>query len=83
MEKNKLFIANLSWNITWWDLKDIFKEYWEVVFARVVTDMETKKSKGFWFVEFANAEDAMEAKKALDWAEVDGRVIKVDFAIEK
>lgn len=83
MESNKLFVGNISWNLDWKQLKDIFGEYGEVAFTRVVTDKETKRSKGFGFVEFVNAEDAAKAKKALDGAEVDGREIRVDFATEK
>ncbi len=83
METNKLFIGNLSWNVNWQTLKDVFGEYGEVAFARVVTDRETKKSRGFGFVEFVNAEDAAKAKEALDGAEVDGREIRVDFATER
>ena len=71
MESNKLFVGNISWNLDWKQLKDIFGEYGEVAFTRVVTDKETKRSKGFGFVEF------------LDGAEVDGREIRVDFATEK
>ena len=74
MESNKLFVGNISWNLDWKQLKDIFGEYGEVAFTRVVTDKETKRSKGFGFVEFVNAEDG---------AEVDGRAIRVDFATEK
>lgn len=83
METNKLYVGNLSWNIDWKQLKDIFGEYGEVAFTRVVTDRETRKSRGFGFVEFVNVADAVKAKEALDSAEVDGRVIKVDFATEK
>ena len=83
MESNKLFVGNISWNLDWKQLKDIFGEYGEVAFTRVVTDKETKRSKGFGFVEFVNAEDAAKAKEALDGAEVDGREIRVDFATEK
>ena len=83
MESNKLFVGNISWNLDWKQLKDIFGEYGEVAFTRVVTDKETKSSKGFGFVEFVNAEDAAKAKEALDGAEVDGREIRVDFATEK
>ena len=83
MESNKLFVGNISWNLDWKQLKDIFGEYGEVAFTRVVTDKETKRSKGFGFVEFVNAEDAVKAKEALDGAEVDGREIRVDFATEK
>lgn len=83
MENNKLFVGNISWNLDWQALKDIFGEYGEVAFARIITDRETRKSKGFGFVEFVNAEDAAKAKEALDGAEVDGREIRVDFATEK
>jgi RNA recognition motif-containing protein len=45
METNKLFVGNLSWNLRWQDLKDIFKEFGEVAFVRIVTDRETGRSK--------------------------------------
>jgi len=78
-----LFVGGISWGLEWQELKDIFKEYWEVTYAKVVKDRETQKSRGFGFVEFANVEDAVKAKEAMDWAEVDGRTIKVDFAEDK
>lgn len=83
METNKLFVGWLSWGLSWQDLKDAFAEHGEVVFARVITDRETGKSRGFGFVEFANVEDASKAKEAMDWVELDGRAIKVDFAQDK
>ena len=64
------------------DLREEFSPYGEIIFARVNLDRETKRSKGFWFVEFANAEDAAKAKAEMDWKEVRGRAIKVDFAKE-
>ena len=83
METNKLFVGGLSWNLSWQDLKDAFAEHGEVAFARVITDRETNKSRGFGFVEFVNVEDAVKAKEAMDGVELDGRSIKVDFAQEK
>jgi len=83
METSKLFVGGLSWDLSWQDLKDAFAEHGEVVFARVITDRETNKSRGFGFVEFANIEDAVKAKEAMDGVELDGRSIKVDFAQEK
>lgn len=64
------------------DLKETFSKYGEIVFARVVLDKETKRSKGFGFVEFANEADAQTAKEEMDGQEVRGRPIKVDFAKE-
>ncbi len=83
METNKLFVWGLSWGLAWQDLKDAFSKHWEVVFARVVTDRETWRSRGFWFVEFSSVEDAVKAKEAMDWTELDWRSIKVDFAQDK
>jgi len=83
METKKLFVGGLSWGITWQELKDIFSEAGEVVFARVITDRETGKSRGFGFVEFASVEDAKKAKEEFDGAEIDGRTVKVDFAEER
>ncbi len=83
METNKLFVGGLSWNLSWQDLKDAFGEHAEVIFARVITDRETGKSRGFGFVEFNSVEDAVKAKEAMDGVELDGRAIKVDFAEDK
>ena len=83
METNKLFVGNLSWGLDWRELKDIFKEFGEVSFVRIVTDRETGKSRGFGFVEFENAEDATRAKEEMDGKEIDGRELKIDFAQER
>ena len=83
METNKLFVGWLSANLDWQEVKDVFKEYGEVTFVKVIKDRETGRSKGFGFVEFANLEDSVAAKEAMDGAELDGRNIKVDFAEEK
>jgi RNA recognition motif-containing protein len=83
METNKLFVGNLSWNLRWQDLKDIFKEFGEVAFVRIVTDRETGRSKGFGFVEFTSVEEAAAAKEAMDGKEIDGRELRIDFAQER
>ena len=83
METKTLFVGGLSWNLRWQDLKDAFGEHGEVVFAKVIMDRETNKSKGFGFVEFASVEDASKAKEAMEGAELDGREIRVDFAEER
>lgn len=83
METNKLFVWNLSWNLTWQELKEVFSEFGEVNFVRIITDRETGRSKGFGFVEFASVEEATAAKDAMQGQEVDGRELKIDFAQEK
>lgn len=83
MESKKLFIGGLPWSLDWQEVKDIFKEYGETTFVKVIKDRETGKSKGYGFVEFASLEDAVKAKEAMDWANVNWRQIKVDYAVEK
>ena len=82
ISQTKLFVGGLNWQMRGNDLREEFSPYGEIVFARVNLDRETKRSKGFWFVEFANADDAAKAKAEMDWKEVRGRAIKVDFAKE-
>lgn len=83
MDTKKLFVGSLSWGVSWQELKEAFGQHGEVVYAKVISDRETGRSKGFGFVEFATIEDAAKAKEAMDGAEIDGRAIKVDFAQEK
>ena len=83
METNKLFVGNISWGIDWRELKDIFGEFGEVAFVRIISDRETGKSKGFGFVEFTSIEEAKAAKEAMDGKEIDGRELRIDFAQEK
>ena len=79
----KLFVGGLPWKIRGAELREFFSSYWEIVFASVKLDRETRRSRGFGFVEFENAEDAFRAKEELDETEMEGRTIKVDFAIER
>lgn len=78
-----MFIGNISWNLDWKQLKELFWEFGEVSFVRIITDRETWRSKGFGFVEFANNEDAAKARDAMDGKEIDGRALKVDFAEDR
>lgn len=81
--ENKLFVGSLPWSIDDQALEELFASYGEVTSARVVTDRESGRSRGFGFVEFANAEDAQKAIEALDQSEVEGRTINVSVARPK
>ncbi len=81
--ENKLFVGNLPWSINDEALNALFAPYGEVTSARVVTDRESGRSRGFGFVEFANEEDAKKALEALDQSEADGRQINVSIARPK
>jgi RNA recognition motif-containing protein len=77
---NKLFVGGLSWNTTDQDLQEAFGTFGEVTEAKVVTDRETGRSRGFGFVTFASEEDAANARREMDGATLDSRKIRVDAA---
>lgn len=75
-----IFIAGLSYAINDADLKDLFNEYGEIASAKVITDRETGRSKGYGFVEIEDEEAAKKAIEELNGAEYDGRTISVSEA---
>lgn len=83
MAGNKLFIGNLSFDTTDASLEEAFAEHGNVVSAKVITDRDTGRSRGFGFVEFETAEEAAAAMKAMDGQDVDGRAIRVNEAQDK
>lgn len=78
-----IFIAGLSYNISDSDLTELFAEYGEVASARVISDRETGRSKGYGFVEMADEEAGNKAISALNEAEIDGRKLAVSVARPK
>lgn len=80
---NKLYCGNLPFTMRDDDLNQLFAEFGEIVEAKVITDRESGRSKGFGFVEFTTAESAEAAIQALNESEVDGRSIFVKVARPK
>jgi cold-inducible RNA-binding protein len=78
----KLFVGNLSWSINDVQLEELFREYGEVAAARVITDRDTGRSRGFGFVEIETADVAV-VINALNGREIDGRAIRVSEAEDK
>ena len=75
-----LFVGNLSWNVDDEWLYREFEEFGELTGARVISDRESGRSKGFGYVEFAKSADAAKALKAKKGALIDGREANVDFS---
>lgn len=80
---NKLFCGGLAWGTTDDTLMDAFTPFGEVTEAKVITDRETGRSRGFGFVTFADSTEASAARDEMDGASLDGRTIKVDVAQER
>jgi len=78
-----IYVGNLSYKVSDEELKEMFEEFGEVTSAKVITDRETGRSKGFGFVEMDDDDVASEAIDELDGEEIDGRSIKVNKARPK
>ncbi len=79
----KLFVGSLSWNTTDDGLLEAFEPFGEVAEAKVITDRETGRSRGFGFVTFNEEDAATNAIEALDGTDLDGRTIKVNVAQDR
>lgn len=79
----KLYVGNLSYQMTDDDLRKVFEEVGTVESATVIMDKFSGRSKGFGFVEMGSDDEAAEAIKKFDGAEVEGRNLKVSEARPK
>ena len=72
----RLFVGNLSFDVTWQDLKDFCKSVGRVVRADVEVD-DSGKSKGFGLVEYSSSQDAENAIEELNGRELKGRAVNI------
>ena len=79
----KLFVGNLPFQVTDFDLEDLFKGYGEVTSAKVIVDRRTGRSRGYGFVEMGTEDLAQQAIEALNGTELKGRPINVSLAREQ
>ena len=79
MAKN-LYVGNLSYSVNDDELEALFAEFGKVDSARVITDRDTGRSKGFGFVEMSDDNEAQAAIDALNGKESSGRVLTVNEA---
>ena len=78
----KLFVGNLSFNITENDLQDAFAAHGTVLEANLMMDRATGRPRGFGFVEMPN-DDASRAMQALNGTDFEGRSLKVSESQER
>jgi len=83
MAQQNLFIGSLAYATTDDTLKAHFEQIGPVASARVITDRDSGRSKGFGFVEFENEADNQKAVDQLNGKELDGREINVSLARPK
>ena len=81
---SKIFVGNLTWEVTSEQLQVIVNDLGHAVrSARVVTDRETGRSRGFGFVELNGPAEAADAIRDLDGYVVGGRPLRVNEAEDK
>ena len=80
---NKLFVGGLSWDTTDLSLKEAFEACGTVVEAKVITDRDTGRSRGFGFVTMGSDDEARSAISSLDGTDIDGRAVRVNEAESK
>ena len=79
----KLYVGNLSKQITDAQLNDLAVPYGKLVSANVATERSSGESKGFGFVEYSTADEARAAMAGLDGRDVNGQALKVNEAKSK
>ncbi len=79
----KLFVGGLSWNTTDDGLRQAFERFGQIEEAKVITDRDTGRSRGFGFVTFADDAAGTHALNEVNGSELDGRSIRVSEANEK
>ena len=75
-----IYVGNVKYEMTESQLKEMFSAYGEVASARIITDKETGRSKGYGFIEMADEEAGNKAIEELNGAEVDGKTLSVSVA---
>lgn len=76
----KLYVGNLSYEVTDGDLKETFSAVGEVADAKVITDKFSGRSRGFGFVEMASDDGVKSAIEKLNDTDLKGRKIVVNEA---
>jgi len=79
----KLFVGGLSWDTSDEGLRAAFEAYGPVSEAKVITDRDTGRSRGFGFVTFDSGDDADKAMAEMDGRDLDGRQVRVNEAQDK
>ena len=75
-----IYVSNLNFSTSTESLQNLFSEYGEVASARIITDRETGRSRGFGFVEMANDAEGEDAIAKLNDTDFEGKTIGVAVA---
>ena len=80
---SKLYVGNLSYDVTENDLNDLFSPKGEVVSVKIISDHQSGRSKGFGFVEMSSKEESEAVISAFNGYDLKGRPLRVNESIDK
>jgi RNA recognition motif-containing protein len=75
-----IYVGNLAFSLTEDELRDAFAAHGDVSSAKIISDRDTGRSKGFGFVEMPNDSEANAAIEDLNGKELNGRPVRVNEA---
>ncbi|MCL4140308.1 UNVERIFIED_CONTAM: hypothetical protein GTU68_003244 [Idotea baltica] len=79
----KLYVANLDYSTNEFELETLFRQYGDVLSAKIIYDRITSRSKGFAFVEMSKEDEGLKAIEALDGKDWKERPLGVKKADDK
>lgn len=77
---NRIFVGNLSWNVTQEQMKELFSQAGTVASVFIPMDRESNHPRGFAFVEMASDDEAAKAISMFNGYELEGRALACDEA---
>ena len=78
-----MYVSNLGFHVSDEDLRNLFEAFGVVNSAKVITDRETGRSRGFGFVEMTSGTEAEQAMSKLNGKDIQGRLMSVSVAKER
>ena len=78
-----MYVGNLSFEVSENELKELMSEFGNVASAKIITDRESGRSKGFGFVEMDDNTDASKAINALNGKMLKGRAMVVNESVKR
>ena len=78
-----IYVSNLNFSTTSESLQELFATYGEVESAKIITDRESGRSRGFGFVEMPNDSEGQDAISKLNETDFEGKAISVSIARPK
>jgi len=76
----KIYVGNLSYEVTEGDLRLALEQFGQVESATIIKDKYSGQSKGFGFVEMSSKEEGQAAIENLNGKELKGKTINVNEA---